>query len=186
MEDVLEDDVVDVLSEEVEEEPVPHPGLVHHDLHAVGLDAAVAELEQVDTQGGGQAQRHSGEKSVKQTCRSFEQEEGTRHIKLFLFACLCQMTEDIRLLKSSYLPVDDDHAGEGAEGEHPEPEEDVDLLVEDVEGQDAERVVFLQLAARPELVEGALRQPGQWKHSSSYPLLSFRKIMPSFHFKTMT
>ena len=96
------------------------------------------------------------------------------------------MTEDIRLLKSSYLPVDDDHAGEGAEGEHPEPEEDVDLLVEDVEGQDAERVVLLQLAARPELVEGALRQPGQWKHSSSYPLLSFRKIMPSFHFKTMT
>ena len=69
MEDVLEDDVVDVLSEEVEEEPVAHPGLVHDDLHAVGLDAAVAELEQVDTQGGGQAQRHSGEKSVKQTCK---------------------------------------------------------------------------------------------------------------------
>ena len=61
MEHVLEHDVVDVLAEEVEEEPVAHPGLVHHDLHAVGLDAAVAELEQVDTQGGGQAQRHSGE-----------------------------------------------------------------------------------------------------------------------------
>ena len=27
------------------------------------------------------------------------------------------------------LPVDNNHAGEGAEGEHPEPEEDVDSLV---------------------------------------------------------
>ena len=31
----LEDDVVDVLAEEVEQEPVTHPGLVHHNLNKI-------------------------------------------------------------------------------------------------------------------------------------------------------
>ena len=53
MEHVLEDDVVNVLTQEVEQEPVAHPGLVHHDLHAVGLHSPVPELEQVNSQGGG-------------------------------------------------------------------------------------------------------------------------------------
>ena len=69
------------------------------------------------------------------------------------------MTEDIRLFKSSYLPVDHDHAGEGAEGEHPEPEEDVDLLVEDVKRQDAERVMLLKFPACPKFMECTLCQP---------------------------
>lgn len=35
MEHVLEHDVVDVLAEEVEQEPVTHPGLVHHNLNKI-------------------------------------------------------------------------------------------------------------------------------------------------------
>ena len=58
MEHVLEHDVVDVLAEEVEQEPVAHAGLVHHNLDTLGLDASVAELEQVDPQGAGQTQRN--------------------------------------------------------------------------------------------------------------------------------
>ena len=58
MEYVLKHNVVDVLAEEVEQEPVAHAGLVHHDLYALGLDSSVAELEQVDPQRAGQAQRH--------------------------------------------------------------------------------------------------------------------------------
>ena len=57
MEYVLKHNVVDVLAEEVEQEPVAHAGLIHHDLYALGLDSSVAELEQVDPQRAGQAQR---------------------------------------------------------------------------------------------------------------------------------
>ena len=59
MEHVLEDDVVNVLTQEVEQEPVAHPSLVHHDLHTVRLHSPVAELEQVDSQGSRQAQGNS-------------------------------------------------------------------------------------------------------------------------------
>ena len=55
--------------------------------------------------------------------------------------------------------VDDDQGSEGAKDEHPEPEEDVDLLVEDVDGQDAERVVLLQLPGWAKFVKSALCQP---------------------------
>ena len=55
-----------------------------------------------------------------------------------------------------WQPVENHDGGESDEPEHPEPEEDVDLLVEDVERQDAERVVLLQLPRAPELVESAL------------------------------
>ena len=55
-----------------------------------------------------------------------------------------------------FQPVENDDGGEADEPEHPEPEEDVDLLVKDVERQDAERVVLLQLPRAPELVESAL------------------------------
>ena len=55
--------------------------------------------------------------------------------------------------------VDDNEGSEGAEDEHPEPEEDVDLLVEDVDRQDAERVVLLQLPGGAKLVKSALCQP---------------------------
>ena len=55
-----------------------------------------------------------------------------------------------------HRPVKNHNGGEGGEAEHPEPEEDVDLLVEDVEREDAEGVMLLQLARGPELVESAL------------------------------
>jgi hypothetical protein len=54
------------------------------------------------------------------------------------------------------LPVNNDNRGEAGEAEHPEPEEDVDLLVEDVEGEDAEGVMLLQLTRRPKFMESAL------------------------------
>ena len=58
-----------------------------------------------------------------------------------------------------YRPVEHDNSGERGEAQHPEPQEDVDLLVEYVEGQDAQRVMLLQLTRATKLVEGALCQP---------------------------
>ena len=55
--------------------------------------------------------------------------------------------------------VDNNQGGEGAKDEHPEPEEDVDLLIEDVDRQDAERVVLLQLPRGAKFVKSALCQP---------------------------
>lgn len=70
---------------------------------------------------------------------------------------------------------DDDDAvqqreeGQRAEDHEPEPEEHVDLLVDHVEGQDAERVVPLHLARRPELVEQrALHHPGKGEAQYEY------------------
>ena len=48
-----------------------------------------------------------------------------------------------------------DGGEDGEEGE-PDPEEDVDLLVDDVDGEDALRVVALDRAGGAELAEGAL------------------------------
>ena len=53
-------------------------------------------------------------------------------------------------------PVEEDERREKAEDQEPEPEEDVDLFVDDVERQDAERVVLLHFARRAELAESAL------------------------------
>ena len=49
--------------------------------------------------------------------------------------------------------VDDDQEAENGEGDEPEPEEYVDLLVDDVEGQKTEGVVFLHLARRSKFVK---------------------------------
>ena len=54
-------------------------------------------------------------------------------------------------------PVEDHEEGEEAEHQEPEPDEDVDLLVDDVEGEDAQHVVVLDVAGRPVLVKRALR-----------------------------
>ena len=37
--------MVDILAQQVEQEPVAHSSLLHHHLHALGLDAPVAQLE---------------------------------------------------------------------------------------------------------------------------------------------
>jgi len=57
--------------------------------------------------------------------------------------------------------VDDDEEAEHSQEGEPEPQEDVDFLVDNVEGQQAQRVVLLHLAGRPELVEGALGHSGE-------------------------
>ena len=56
-------------------------------------------------------------------------------------------------------PVDDHQAGETCQYQHPEPEEYVYFLIEDVQRQYTESVVLLQLAGGPELVKSAFRQP---------------------------
>jgi DNA-directed RNA polymerase delta subunit len=54
-----------------------------------------------------------------------------------------------------YDAVDDDQEAEDGESDEPEPEEDVDLFIDYVEGQEAECVVFLDLPGCSELVERA-------------------------------
>ena len=51
--------------------------------------------------------------------------------------------------------VEEEDASDGGDYNEPEPEEDVDLLVDDVEGQNAETVMPFRGAAWPELVETA-------------------------------
>ena len=120
--------MIDVLTEQIEEEPVAHRRLLHHQLDTLWLDPdhryyliswsgknplAVAQLEEVGAEGGGDAESQ---------------------------------------------PVDDHESGECPQDEHPEPEEDVDLLVEDVDRQDAEGVVLLKLPRRAKFVKCALCQ----------------------------
>ena len=55
-----------------------------------------------------------------------------------------------------YLESTDD-----ADNDKPEPEEDVDFLVDDVQGEDAESVKPLNSTRRTELVEGAFSHLGK-------------------------
>ena len=50
--------------------------------------------------------------------------------------------------------VDEPRCGDGGEDDQPEPDEDVDLLVDDVYRQDAHRVVGLHRARRAEFPKG--------------------------------
>ena len=70
------------------------------------------------------------------------------------------MDENFEILKLEVCLV---HlqAGEQADKDEPEPEKDVDLLVDDVEGEDAEAVVLLHGAGGAELVERALGHLGE-------------------------
>ena len=56
MEHVLEDDVVDVLTKEVQQEPITHPCLVHNNLHTIRLHPTIPELEQVNAKRGRKAE----------------------------------------------------------------------------------------------------------------------------------
>merc|ERR1719284_1651814 len=57
--------------------------------------------------------------------------------------------------------ADDVDAGPNGHGDEPEPEEDVDLLVDDVVGQDAEAILVLHGTGGTILVEGALGDLGE-------------------------
>ena len=50
-------------------------------------------------------------------------------------------------------------ARQACQYQHPEPEEDVDLLIEDVQWQYAEGVVFLQFSRGAEFMKSTFRQP---------------------------
>jgi hypothetical protein len=52
------------------------------------------------------------------------------------------------------------NGGDGGDEGEPEPEEDVDLLVDDVEGEDAEAVELLLPGRCPDAVEGAAETTG--------------------------
>ena len=108
---ILEYHGVDVLAEQVDEEPVAHVGLADHHVDALALDAPVAHAQNKGPDVGAE--------------------------------------DDGRA-------VDEDEEGEAAEEEEPEPDEDVDLLVDNVEREDAEGIVLLDVARSAELVEGAL------------------------------
>ena len=58
-------------------------------------------------------------------------------------------------------PVEDGRRGEQGHEDEPEPQEDVDLLVDDVERQDAEAVVFVDGARGSVLVKCALGHLGE-------------------------
>ncbi len=111
MDDVLEDDGVNVLAQQVDEEPVAHIALGHDHLDALALDAAVAHAQ---GEGANVRAEHDGE------------------------------------------AVDQHQEGQQPQEEQPEPDEDVNLLVDNVERQDAEGVVLLNVARRAKLVKGAL------------------------------
>ena len=57
--------------------------------------------------------------------------------------------------------VDDVEPGDGHQDDQPEPDEHVQLLVDDVDGKHAERVVGLDGAGGPVLVEPALGHLGE-------------------------
>ena len=59
MKNVSEHNVVNVLSQEVEQEPVTNSSLVHDDLHTVRLDPPVAELEEINSKRGRETQGNS-------------------------------------------------------------------------------------------------------------------------------
>ena len=53
-------------------------------------------------------------------------------------------------------PVHEEGSGDGGEGHQPEPEENKDLLIDDVQGEHAQAILFLNSSGRTVLVEGAL------------------------------
>ena len=68
-------------------------------------------------------------------------------------------------------PVDNDQEAENAEENEPKPEKDVNLLVDDVERQEAKRVVLLHLARGAELVERALGHAREHVDQGIQPVL---------------
>ena len=66
--------------------------------------------------------------------------------------------------QNDWEPVDEDESGDDGQEDHPEPEEDVDLLIDDVQGKHTQAVLFLNSSRRTILVESAL---GHLKRKSS-------------------
>ena len=75
------------------------------------------------------------------------------------------------MLCKMFPPDHEMDGGPDGEPDEPEPEEDVDLLVDDVHGQEAEAVLALDGAGGTVLVEGALGQLGEDAVHGVVPLL---------------
>jgi len=108
--DVFEYHWVNVLAEQIEEEPVSDDRLLHDQFDVFLLDASVANPQQVAA--------HAGR-------------------------------------DDDHDAVQDHQQGQEPQDQHPEPEENVNFFVENVEWQNAEGVVLFDFARRTELVEGA-------------------------------
>ena len=67
--------------------------------------------------------------------------------------------------------VEDHHSGQHCQQQEVEPQEDVDLLIDNVDGQDAEGVVALNVSGRTKLVEGALGHPREDVDDRVYTIL---------------
>ena len=67
-------------------------------------------------------------------------------------------------VKVLHDPEDQVAAGEDCQDDEPEPQKDVDLLIEDVDGQDAEGVVAFYVPWWAKLVEGAFGHPREDVH----------------------
>ena len=156
--------MINVLAKEVEEEPIAHCCLLHHQLNALRLDpdhhadgnADAADDDDADHADDGDHRYHTllfgpdnhsydGNTRLRgQSCLQID----TKHTKRYASSLSVTQLEEVGAEgggDAESKSVDDNQGSEGAQDEHPEPEEDVDLLVEDVDGQDAERVVLLQL-----------------------------------------
>ena len=57
--------------------------------------------------------------------------------------------------------VDEGGGGDQSKGDKPEPQEDIDLLIDNVEGKHAETVKLLNCSRRTEFVKRALRHLNQ-------------------------
>jgi len=59
-------------------------------------------------------------------------------------------------------PIHDNESRDDGNDDEPEPQEDVNLLIDDVERQDAEGIMLLNIARRSVPMEGTLCH--SWKH----------------------
>lgn len=71
----------------------------------------------------------------------------------------------------SRYPVDDGQQAENAKEKEPKPKEDVDLLVDNVQGKYANGVVSLDFTAHAVFVEGALGHPREYVDHRIHPIL---------------
>ena len=70
-------------------------------------------------------------------------------------------------------PVDEGQSWYDGDDDQPEPDEDVDLLVDDVQGKNAEAVFLLHGTGRTVVVEGALGYLGKYLGHGIGPVLGF-------------
>lgn len=73
-------------------------------------------------------------------------------------------------------PIDDSNGGKNGEYQEPEPEEDVDLLVDHVQGQDTDGIMSLYFATHSIFVECALGHPREDVGERVYAILIVGRV----------